>query len=53
MTKDKKKSNRGKDRDGGATTTPDVDKKQDLIGEKVALASYLRTGNSFLRKIIE
>jgi hypothetical protein len=31
MTKDKKKSNRGKDRDGGATTTPDVDKKQDLI----------------------
>jgi hypothetical protein len=30
-----------------------LDKKEDLVGNRVALASFPRTGNSFLRKILE
>jgi len=30
-----------------------LDKKLDMVGDRVALASYPRTGNSFLRKILE
>jgi hypothetical protein len=30
-----------------------LDKKNDMIGNRVAFASYPRTGNSFLRKILE
>lgn len=30
-----------------------LDRKSDLIGNRVALATFPRTGNSFLRKILE
>lgn len=30
-----------------------LDKKSELLGNKVAFASFPRTGNSFLRKILE
>lgn len=30
-----------------------LDKKCNMIGESIAFASFPRTGNSFLRKIIE
>ena len=30
-----------------------LDRKLDLIGDRVALSSFPRTGNSFLRKILE
>ncbi len=30
-----------------------LDKKKDITGNRVAFASFPRTGNSFLRKILE